>query len=57
MDEQIGGPATAPESDADVTRRLVGLVKGRDVHLSGSAAGLVAAGGTCRSRTAAAVLC
>lgn len=38
-------PATGSESDAAVTGKLVGLVKARDVHLTGSAAGFVAAGG------------
>jgi hypothetical protein len=38
-------PATGSESDADIKRKLVGLVKARDVHLAGSAAGFVAAGG------------
>jgi hypothetical protein len=33
------------ESDARVTRSLVGLMRARDVHLDGSAAGLVAAQG------------
>jgi hypothetical protein len=47
MDEQgrDAAPATGSESDADFTRKLVGLVKARDVHLTGSAAGFVAAGG------------
>jgi hypothetical protein len=38
-------PATGSESDAAVTGKLVGLVKARDVHLTRSAAGFVAAGG------------
>jgi hypothetical protein len=33
------------ESDASVTNSLVGLVKARDVHLTGAAAGFVAADG------------
>jgi hypothetical protein len=33
------------ESDANVTKSIVGIVKGRDVHLTGSGAGLVAADG------------
>jgi hypothetical protein len=48
MDEQEHDPAASPgfDSDAqDVSRRFVGLVKAHDVHLTGSAAGLVAAGG------------
>jgi hypothetical protein len=46
MNEQ-GGVAGAVEfqSDANVTKSIVGLVKARDVHLTGSGAGLVAAGG------------
>lgn len=46
MNEQ-GGVAGAMEfqSDATVTRSIVGLVKARDVHLTGSGAGLVAADG------------
>jgi hypothetical protein len=45
MNEQ-GGLARSVEfqSDANVTRSIVGLVKARDVHLTGSGAGLVAAG-------------
>ena len=45
MNEQ-GGLAGAVEfkTDANVTRSIVGLVKARDVHLTGSGAGLVAAG-------------
>lgn len=48
MDEEGRGPAVTPVSESDrrdVTRRFVGLVKARDVRLTGSAAGLVAAGG------------
>ena len=48
MDEREHGRAVTPrfESDAhDVTRSVVGLVKAHDVSLTGSAAGLVAAGG------------
>jgi hypothetical protein len=47
MDEQGHGvpPAPGDPSDADVTRKLVGVVKAHDVQLSGSAAGLVVAGG------------
>ena len=47
MDKQ--GPSAAGalefESDASVTRSLVGLMRARDVHLTGAAAGLVAATG------------
>jgi hypothetical protein len=32
------------QTDANVTKSVVGLVKARDVHLTGSGAGLVAAG-------------
>jgi hypothetical protein len=43
------GPSTAGalefESDASVTRSIVGLMRARDVHLTGAAAGLVAAKG------------
>jgi len=45
MDEQGRSAAAAPGSDTDVTRKLVGVVRAHDVHLNGSAAGLVAAGG------------
>jgi hypothetical protein len=47
MDEHgsDAAPATGSESDAAVTGKLVGLVKAHDVHLTGSAAGFVAAGG------------
>lgn len=47
MDELGRGatPVRGSESDADVTRKLVGVVKARDVRLTGSAAGLVTAGG------------
>jgi hypothetical protein len=47
MDEHVpdAAPATGSESDADVARKLIALVKARDVHLTGSAAGFVAAGG------------
>lgn len=47
MDEQGRGSA-APSSGSDrseVTKGLVGVVKAHDVHLQGSAAGLVAAAG------------
>jgi len=48
MDEQGHGASPAPgseSSDADVTRKLVGVVKAHDVHLAGSAAGVVVAAG------------
>lgn len=48
MDEQGHGSATTPGFEPgaqDVSRRFVGLVKAHDVHLTGSAAGFVAAGG------------
>jgi hypothetical protein len=47
MDDRGHGSAAAIEfpSDANVTKSLVGLVKARDVHLTGSAAGFVAADG------------
>ena len=47
MDEEAGGFAAAVEfpSDANVNRSVVGVVKARDVHLTGAGAGLVAAGG------------
>ena len=47
MDDQGKNDAKALEfeSDASVTRSLVGALKARDVHLTGSAAGLVAAKG------------
>jgi hypothetical protein len=47
MNEQGHGTARAVEfqSDANVTKSIVGIVKARDLHLSGSGAGLVAAGG------------
>jgi hypothetical protein len=47
MDDPDQGSAAAVEfpSDADVTRRIIGLVRARDVHLTGSAAGFVAADG------------
>ena len=48
MDENGHGAAPAPgsdPSDADVTRKLVGVVKGHDVQLRRSAAGLVVAAG------------
>jgi hypothetical protein len=48
MDEREHDPAAGPgfESDGqDVSRRFVGLVRAHDVQLTGSAAGLVAAGG------------
>jgi hypothetical protein len=47
MDERGHGSAGSLEfqSDANVTRSLVGFVKARDVHLTGSGAGFVAAGG------------
>jgi hypothetical protein len=48
MDQEGHDPAVSPglESDRhDVARRFVGLVKAHDVRLTGSAAGLVAAGG------------
>ena len=47
MDDRGQGSAAAVEfpSDANVTRSIVGLVKARDVHLTGSAAGFVAADG------------
>jgi hypothetical protein len=47
MDEQ-GLKATGAmefHSDAEVTKSVVGMVKARDVHLTRSGAGLVAAGG------------
>lgn len=47
MDERGHGTAGSLEfqSDANVTKSFVGLVKARDVHLTGSAAGFVAADG------------
>jgi hypothetical protein len=48
MDEGGHGSAVTPEFAPDaqhVSRRFVGLVKARDVRLTGSAAGFVAAGG------------
>jgi hypothetical protein len=47
MDEKGKSPAIEPgdEADRDVTGRFVGLVKGRGVHLTRSAAGLAAARG------------
>jgi hypothetical protein len=47
MDERGHGSAPSLEfpSDANVTKSVVGLVKARDVHLTGSAAGFVAADG------------
>lgn len=47
MDEKGSNPASdlGVESDEDVTGRFVGLVKAHDVHLTRSAAGLVAARG------------
>ena len=47
MDDRGQGSAAAIEfpSDANVTRSIVGLVKARDVHLTGSAVGFVAADG------------
>ena len=47
MSEQGHGAVDDPgsEPDADVTRKLVGVVKAHDVQLSGSAAGVVVAGG------------
>ena len=47
MDDPDQGSAAAVEfpSDANVTRRIIGLVRARDVHLTGSAAGFVAADG------------
>jgi len=48
MDEQGHGSAVTPALEPDpqhVSRRFVGLVKARDVRLTGSAAGFVAAGG------------
>jgi hypothetical protein len=47
MDDRGQGSAAAIEfpSDANVTRSIVGLVKARDVHLTGSGAGFVAADG------------
>jgi hypothetical protein len=47
MDEEGGGFAAAVEfpSDANVNRSVVGVVKARDVHLTGAGAGLVAARG------------
>ena len=47
MDERGHGSAGSLEfqSDANVTRSFVGFVKARDVHLTGSGAGLVAADG------------
>jgi hypothetical protein len=48
MSEQDQGADRALESpsDAKVTKSIVGIVRGRDVHLTGAAAGLVAAGGS-----------
>ena len=47
MNGEGDDPAVTPgsESDPQVTGRFVGVVKGRDVSLTGSAAGLVAANG------------
>jgi hypothetical protein len=46
LDEQGQGAASAlVESDANVTKSVVGLVKARDVNPTASAAGLVAAKG------------
>jgi hypothetical protein len=47
MNEQREGPlgAVASQSREKVTRAIVGIVKGHDVQLVGSGAGLVAAGG------------
>jgi hypothetical protein len=48
MGEQVHGSALTPGVETDVehlSRRFVGLVKARDVRLTGSAAGFVAAGG------------
>ena len=47
MDERGQGSAAAIEfpSDANVTKSVVGFVKARDVHLTGSGAGFVAADG------------
>ena len=48
MNENGHGAAPAPgsdPSDADVTRKLVGVVKAHDVQLTGSAAGFVVAAG------------
>jgi hypothetical protein len=45
MDEPGRSAADGSESDTDVSRKLVGVVKAHDVRLTGSAAGLVAAGG------------
>ena len=48
MDEQGHGSPVTPGFEPevqDVSRRFVGLVKARDVRLTGSAAGFVAAGG------------
>lgn len=47
MDDRGHGSAAAVEfpSDANVTKSLLGFVKARDVHLTGSAAGIVAADG------------
>ncbi len=47
MDERGHGSAGSLEfqSDANVTKSFVGLVKARDVHLTGSGAGFVAADG------------
>ena len=45
MDEQGRSGVPGSESDAHISKKLVGLVKAHDVHLTGSAAGLVAAGG------------
>lgn len=44
MDEMRQGAASAPgsESDANVTRSIVGRLRARDVNMNGSGAGLVA---------------
>ena len=47
MDDPDQGFAAAVEfpTDANVTRAIIGLVRARDVHLTASAAGFVAADG------------
>ena len=47
MDEQGQGATRAVEfrSDGNVTKSIAGMVKARDVHLTGSGAGVVAADG------------
>jgi hypothetical protein len=45
LDEQGRSDVSESESDDHVSRKLVGLLKAHDVHLAGSAAGLVVAAG------------